>query len=317
VKFAIVGSGFGLYGYLPALIGLGHSVVLPQRYQERFFARPELKRFGDHVEWQADEEAALSRAAGVVIAQRPENQREWVLRSLAFPNIDRLVLEKPLAPTPEEAIELDLSLAQSRKAYRVGYTFCGLSWTSRIREFAGDHPTGDLSIDWRFLAHHFHHGLSNWKRWNSAGGGAIRFYGIQLIAALAQSGYRVVSESHAVGPSAAETTGWSAVFSGDGLPNCRILVDCQSEATRFDIFSRTSRGLDATLFQEMNPFASEPWRPASAQLDGRIGAVGDVVRSLFEREDAALAWYPEVLKLWQSVEDQTAFSENGRPRRNR
>jgi hypothetical protein len=94
-------------------------------------------------------------------------------------------------------------------------------------------------------------------------------------------------------------------------------VDCQSEATRFDIFSRTSRGLDATLFQEMNPFASEPWRPASAQLDGRIGAVGDVVRSLFEREDAALAWYPEVLKLWQSVEDQTAFSDNGRPRRNR
>ena len=33
--------------------------------------------------------------------------------------------------------------------------------------------------------------------------------------------------------------------------------------------------------------------------------------------DAALAWYPEVLKLWQSVEDQTAFSDNGRPRRNR
>jgi predicted dehydrogenase len=313
VKFAIIGSGFGLYGYLPALVGLGHSVVLPHRYQERFFARPELTRFGDCIEWQADEDAALSRAAGVVIAQRPENQREWVLRSLAFPNIERLLLEKPLAPTPQEAIQLDFSLAQSRKAYRVGYTFCGLSWMSRIREFAGDHPAGDLSIDWRFLAHHFEHGLSNWKRWNSAGGGAIRFYGIQLIAALAQSGYRVVSESHAIGPSAAETTGWSAIFSGEGLPNCRILVDCQSEATRFEVVARTSRGSDETLFQGINPFGSEPRQPASTQLDGRVGAVADVVQSLFEPEGVALAWYPEALKLWQTVEDQTAFSGNRRP----
>ena len=192
MRFAILGSGFGLYGYLPALIDLGHSVVLPRRYRDIFYARRELLGFAERIEWQPDETAALSRAAGVVIALRPEDQREQVLRSLTFPGIGRLLLEKPLAPTPREAMELHRTLIQSGRVFRVGYTFCDLPWMPLIRDSASVNPDAELSISWRFLAHHFQHALFNWKRSSSTGGGAIRFYGIQLIAMLAQSGYRLV-----------------------------------------------------------------------------------------------------------------------------
>ena len=47
--FAIRGSGFGLYGYLPALVGCGRRVVLPERYRARFAERPELAPFANEV----------------------------------------------------------------------------------------------------------------------------------------------------------------------------------------------------------------------------------------------------------------------------
>ena len=48
-RFTILGSGFGLYGYLPALLDLGHMVTLPTRYQAVVAGRPELSRFMSRV----------------------------------------------------------------------------------------------------------------------------------------------------------------------------------------------------------------------------------------------------------------------------
>ena len=54
--FAILGSGFGLYGYLPALVeGCEQPVVLPERYRARFDERSELARFAINVQWEDDE----------------------------------------------------------------------------------------------------------------------------------------------------------------------------------------------------------------------------------------------------------------------
>ena len=44
--YSIIGSGFGLYGYLPAIIKLHKKgVVLPEKYKEKILLRPELKEF--------------------------------------------------------------------------------------------------------------------------------------------------------------------------------------------------------------------------------------------------------------------------------
>ena len=104
---AILGSGFGLYGYLPAIIEAGSDrIVLPKRYRAKFSTRPELSRFADAIEWVLDENAALERADWVIAALSPELQMRWLSHCRQLPNVERLVLEKPLAPTPGAAASL-------------------------------------------------------------------------------------------------------------------------------------------------------------------------------------------------------------------
>ena len=46
IKFGILGSGFGLYGYLPSILLNGYSrVIIPKKTKSKFMAREELKRF--------------------------------------------------------------------------------------------------------------------------------------------------------------------------------------------------------------------------------------------------------------------------------
>ncbi len=130
--FAILGSGFGIYGYLPALVGCAQRIVLPVRYRARFCDRPELVRFTPDVDWAENENTALSCADGVVLALRPINQSEWVPRCLAHSNINRLLLEKPLAHTPEVAAVLFDDLLRSKKTFRIGYTFRFTVWGGAV-----------------------------------------------------------------------------------------------------------------------------------------------------------------------------------------
>jgi len=102
--FAIIGSGFGLYGYLPALVdACAQRIVLPERYRLRLDERPELASFADDVQWQAMEDGALDHATGVVLASRPTDQVQWISQCLARSGIERLLLEKPLANSPARA----------------------------------------------------------------------------------------------------------------------------------------------------------------------------------------------------------------------
>ena len=72
---AIIGSGFGLYGYLPALTEeFGASVVLPEQYRDKAASRPELVRFLGGVRWESDLDRALAVASTVVIAATPAAQ---------------------------------------------------------------------------------------------------------------------------------------------------------------------------------------------------------------------------------------------------
>ena len=122
--FAIAGSGFGLYGYLPALIdGLDETVVLPNKYRETFEGRKELLPYRRSIVWAKDMPSALNMAKGIVIAIRPMEQASFVGNCLQLRNIQYLVLEKPLTPDPQSAQELLDNLIRSRKNFLIGYIF--------------------------------------------------------------------------------------------------------------------------------------------------------------------------------------------------
>jgi hypothetical protein len=307
VRFAILGSGFGLYGYLPALIRCGQSVVLPERYRERFQLRQELTRFAKQVEWVTDEVSAVNRASAVVIALRPAEQTDWIRKCVSYRQITRLLLEKPLAPAPSEALSLQTMLCSSRKLFRIGYSLCDAQWTVRLKEFVVQNPDYEINVSWRFLAHHFRQDSRIWKQFDSAGGGAIRFYGIQLIAVLASLGYCFVSESKSYGRSVDEPERWIASILGDGLPICRILIDSRCNTAEFSIQCRSSLGQTKLLADLRNPFGENDRKYLPDGLDGRVGVLEDLVMSILNDAELYPSWYPRVVDLWSKIEAKNDF----------
>jgi hypothetical protein len=307
--FAILGSGFGLYGYLPALVsGCGQQVVLPERYRSRFHERPELARFLSGISWARDEASAVEGCSGVALVLRPADQEVWLERCLARADLKYLLLEKPLARNPESAQRALDMLIGSGKAFRIGYVFRLTSWGCRLLSVLGAEPyQGKLSIQWNFNAHHYQHDLNNWKRFVTTGGGVIRFFGIHILALLAEIGYRNIVMSTTSGASLDEIDRWSAVVSGVGLPECNIVVDSRSSAASFQVVcvSGTNGRLDVSE-RLATPFdADQPLDAGSLTgLDPRVSLLIELCRSLLAVAENEYDWYQHTLELWRSAEEK-------------
>jgi predicted dehydrogenase len=298
---AIIGSGFGLYGYLPALLKrCTERVLLSKRYISSFSNRCELARFYSNIVWAEDETEVLCRATSLVLAIRPTDQPDWVARCLEGTSVQRLLLEKPLASCPESATSLYGKLLDSKRFFRIGYIFRYTRWAACL---AGILKSGvaitSVSIKWHFLAHHYKNKLEVWKRYNSSGGGVIRFYGIHLIALLAEFGYRSVHESCAVGCSSNETYRWSASFSGNDLPDFFVDLNLISEGSEFSV-----KVDDDFVVSGPDPFAQAA---RDGDIDPRADVLARLCDTLLEDTVTAPVWYGATLDLWSLVEQITRF----------
>jgi predicted dehydrogenase len=307
---AILGSGFGLYGYLPALVkGCGQRVVLSERHREPFAQRPELARFADDVEWERDEASALDRAEGVVLALQPADQSEWIPRCLERPNLTRILVEKPLATSPQASRALLEDLVRSGKIIRVGYTFRYTDWAERMAAaLTQSEGSKRLLIQWSFLAHHFRHDLRNWKRSTKSGGGAIRFYGIQLIALLAELGYQDVISSCSFGNSPDVVEKWTASFHGPGVPECDVALDTKSVTEKFgaELLFNSATQPNLVFADLKDPFESTTIESLEG-LDRRVPVLSRLCRALWEQAIDEDAWYKATIELWRVVEEKTRF----------
>ena len=297
--FTVVGAGFGVYGYLPALIECyGDAVILPEEYRAVVIARPELERYRAHIRWAADIASALERASAVVVAVRPASQPGVVVRCCEMPNITRLVLEKPLAVSPQLAGGVLATLARCGKRYRIGYTLLNTSW-SRDLDWPQDASEGrHVRIDWSFMAHHFTHSLPTWKRAHSQGGGVLRFYGIHVVALLARQGYRDVAEASLAGAEPDQPSEWRARFSGPGLPDCSVSVDSRAGESTFAISAEAGR---RRMVELRDPF-DDP-RGGARGGDRRIPVLVDFLETFRESDGAYLDLYERTNALWGAVED--------------
>lgn len=308
---AILGSGFGLYGYLPAMVEAGASkIALPVRYQAKLSLRPELKIFSSAVQWVTDENAALEIADSVVLALRPDLQAQWVSRCMQLSNIKHLLLEKPLAPSPDDAVSLFEELVMSKKAFRIGYIFRFTSWGARLLRSMRGKKGGDsfdrLNINWNFLAHHFQHESTAWKKYRTSGGGAIRFYGVHLIALLAEIGYQEISSSQTFGPNTEEILQWTATFSGMGLPVCNVAINTKATSNQFRIDCAGGSTI-TTIVDQADPFYNGPSELSSNELDRRTPLLRDLCLSLWEDPGNIYKWYRDTLRLWRIIEERTFF----------
>jgi predicted dehydrogenase len=291
MKIAIFGGGFGLYGYLPALIACGCEVALPARYRERVASRDDIRALAARVEWGADDDAMLRRCDGVVVALPPAEQRRQVERCLAHENIRHLLLEKPLDVSPALADALLDGLERSGRGFAIGYHFRHTGWGKALLRDG----RGARRIGWRFRAHHYAHDVETWKRRPAEGGGALRFYGVHLVALMAELGYDSAAESETVSARAGEPEAWRATLTGDCLPECRVEVDSDSDAVEFTVQDR-----DGGMMRLSDPFSGEAIAPNGA--DRRIPILAEAAREALASPHRDDGLYRKVGRLWASIE---------------
>lgn len=301
--FTIVGSGFGLYGYLPAIVeGLGEKVILPRRYERKVHERPELTHVFEDICWVESEDVAFELATAAIIATPPLRQGHVLTRLLTMPNIEMFVLEKPVAETPSLARDLLARVDKANKRYHIGYTFLYTSWFDRLIWPSSSVPNCALSINWTFLAHHFRTQIDTWKSAHHAGGGVLRFYGIHLIALLARYGYQDVYTSSLEGAKANEPERWNAVFFGPGLPDCSVHVDSRNPTSSFTI-SQDIAGMKMPLLELSEPFAEET---SIAGADARVSVLTRFLTQLRTDNSHDPEYCDRVNCLWLSVERASA-----------
>jgi predicted dehydrogenase len=297
--YAIVGSGFGLYGYLPAIVDVQNStVVLPRAYESKVRARTELAYTLPHISWVDDEIAAISLASTVVIAVPPQRQFELLSRCLTLPLLKKLVLEKPLAVTPALSAELISNLDVAKKSYRIAYTLLNTTWHQELAWPKSNSSDAVISISWSFMAHHFVSQLITWKRLHADGGGVLRFYGVHLIALLAYHGYDGVRSSVLEGEDRREPERWDAVFNGLGLPDCHVHVDSRSTKKQFMMVCSIG-SKEKLMFKMGDPFEQEI---RQGDDDARVGVLKRLIDSFGVDDISFDLFYKRVNALWQKIE---------------
>jgi len=306
---AILGSGFGLYGYLPSIepSALGR-VYLPNRYKDIFFSRPELKKIEEKIFWVDNENDAIKRASLVIIALNPMNQERWVKTCLDLNNINSLILEKPLAHNPDQAKLLLSDLLKSKKNFEIGYLFRYTDWGNMLINFFDNKIKIDqvdrIEISWSFLAHHFLSNVDTWKKYHSDGGGVIRFFGIHLIALLSELGYTNVSMSKINGHEPNQPSTWEAIFMSPLLPDSHIFLDTRSRSDSFSIKVIKHETIESLCLLK-NPFEINDSR-GKYKSDLRISPIKRMIQALNEGMNA----YKELrflnaIILWDRVEAST------------
>jgi predicted dehydrogenase len=300
MNVTILGSGFGLYGYLPALLAERCRVLLPERYRAIVEGRAELSGLAAEIGWVADEREALDLADALVVARRPADQADMLAEILHKPRLKRLLLEKPLAQNPAVAAKLQDQIETSGKIIRMGYTFGFTGWGQNLMARAGT-SNGDIRIRWTFRAHHYAVDRPTWKRFDAQGGGALRFYGIQLICLLAQLGFDTVLASSVTSTHSGEVESWRAKLVNNEGSRCDLEVDSNSEQTGFSVDAPTPSS--ATSLPD--PFAEQP----TGAQDRRVSVLSPLCREMLTSQQTPHLGYARTIALWRAIEDVTVRSD--------
>jgi len=301
----ILGSGFGLYGYLPASVSLEMgSVLLPSRYQKVFSIREELQPFLKKIEWLDSDLDLIKTATTLIISRRPGDQSQLIDTVLAQPNIKNIIFEKPFSINPGMAKIMQDKILNSQKICSVSYIFRYFPWAITLKDHLVRNPEFEqesLKLTWRFMAHHYNNNLLNWKRDHEQGGGVLRFYGIHIIALLAEWGYNQVEKSNFfLNSDGVSYSRWSALFKGINLPNFEIDIDIKSVETLFNV----KRFLQAEyIYQGSDPFDEQGSKNENISTDLRCNYLRTL---LLENNSQIEVWphrYVQAINLWDKVEN--------------
>lgn len=178
LRVGIVGSGFGLYGLLPAfnLIEDCEVVSICGVKTERLLNY--CKSIGltkIYTDWE--EMLKNERLNAIAIAVPPNIQFQIAKVSIGK-GID-VFAEKPLAANLSQAKELFYLAKRKKITHAVDFIFPEIDVWQRAKQLLDDKALGELkhiSVNWDFLSFDIKNKISSWKTDIDEGGGALSFY---------------------------------------------------------------------------------------------------------------------------------------------
>jgi predicted dehydrogenase len=176
---AVFGSGFGLYGHLPAIAELGRDVHVPARYRSAFDERAELAAYRSAVRFVDDEAGLLSDADLAVLARRPADNEAIARQAIQGQRSVQLVIEKPPAPNPQAALLLDKALRTAGVRYSTPYLLSYCDWACDCQRRVASGEVREITLHWQFNSPG---GRESWKAMPVEGGGLLSYYFIHVIA---------------------------------------------------------------------------------------------------------------------------------------
>lgn len=179
MKVGIIGSGFGLYGLLPAFNDTASSKVIAicGKKTDRLTHYCEsiglTKIYSSWKEMLDNEELDA-----VAIAVVPSAQ--YAIAKYAIEKGIHVFAEKPLTANIREAKELVLLAKKKKITTMVDFIFPEIEEWQKAKELLDTKVYGELkhiSVTWDFQSYDIKNNISSWKTDRKQGGGALAFYG--------------------------------------------------------------------------------------------------------------------------------------------
>jgi hypothetical protein len=186
LKVAILGGGFGLYGYLPAAVSLGWEVTTLTKYSSKIYERIELSQFSNQIEFVDSEAELIESSAGIILARSPRMQFEFLLENCSsIGGKSHVFLEKPLTDSlTNSGVVLDL-LRNNQVSFSVGYLFTYTDWFQELVSLSKSSGNRIL-INWKIPSTN-----SSWKNNSELGGGLCSFYLVHLVPVLTELNFLI------------------------------------------------------------------------------------------------------------------------------
>tara|TARA_B100001250_G_scaffold412962_1_gene445593 strand:- start:550 stop:1458 length:909 start_codon:yes stop_codon:yes gene_type:complete len=247
----LLGRGFALNVYLPALIKINCQNILIESSAKKFRNPSQIK---NDLKWIDKDEIRNKRFTKIIIAVPPEEQYDLICKEELWKNSDNLILEKPIANNYKNAICVINTLIDNKIKYSINYIFRYTKWFHRICKYLENNINQEeIRIVWKFKSRHIQKKEGSWKNNHIEGGGSIRFYGIHLIAILSDIGYVEVEKTTILNQSKEKLISWSCELRPTKrLPKLTLYIDSFSNINQFHWYQK-----DKNILELESPFSLE------------------------------------------------------------
>lgn len=178
----ILGSGYGLYGYLPAICQVfNEKIYLLNKAENILLSRPELTKYYDRVNWVESSSEIISTCATLIIAYPPEYVYPLIEMIEASLTLKKIIVEKPICQDSSTSLKFISRVHNKGIKIISGFIFIYTGWYQDLVS----HKNGNIDIDWKFLKKSDLSSNLSWKYSSNKGGGALKMYGIHLLSILA------------------------------------------------------------------------------------------------------------------------------------